>query len=147
MGEWVYRSTYLWPQHCDWSASRPGTFTPGERTHTHTHWILSGLNLFLMQFLLCYCHSHVFEYCHTYWSVETLAFMIYGWFIISLKWKNRNSQTNHHRLQGVVELDYSTWRFNSEMALPSFASNEEVEFHWFVVLSNSFVEQKEISPS
>jgi hypothetical protein len=41
MGEWMYRSTFsltLALAGGEWSASRPGRFTPGERA-PRTHWI------------------------------------------------------------------------------------------------------------
>jgi hypothetical protein len=43
MVEWMYRSTFSWPLTSalvggEWSNSRPGRFTPGERT-IGTHWI------------------------------------------------------------------------------------------------------------
>jgi hypothetical protein len=38
MGEWRHRSTYSWPRHNKWSASRPCWFTPG-KTGPGTHWI------------------------------------------------------------------------------------------------------------
>jgi hypothetical protein len=41
MGEWTYRSTFFLTLELaggEWSASRPGLFTPGERAHG-THWI------------------------------------------------------------------------------------------------------------
>jgi hypothetical protein len=41
MGEWMYRSTFSRPRQlveAEWSVSRPGRFTPGER-EPGTHWI------------------------------------------------------------------------------------------------------------